>query len=130
MRNKKIKILIVTIIVLILLVAGLFFVGRKFEITGDYSRIDIQSGNTGEIVTIEDQKRIKDIIENLNHMKFKKHSFFIIPTMGYTYNVKFYNGETEKMQIIIKNKNEFTRRFFIYKSDDNIIKYLDSVFGD
>lgn len=100
------------IVLLILLVAiGAYYLLRTFvmgnSITSFYTndpkkitKVEIMSGNTGEIKTITSQEEIKTITDYLSGLKFIRR--YPADSTGWVYRVTAYTGDKELVRITDK----------------------------
>lgn len=123
--NKKRKILIILLIVVLGIVSLNFYLINKNPLSfavKDLTKIEIRNGTNGELIVLENEnaKNLADELTKLD-VKFIGISGW---TSGYTYGVKIITSNSTK-EIVIKSKNDFVESIFKYETEEDIIKLIE-----
>ena len=128
-KRRKHFMIIMTIIIIVSVILSKDVINlNKNEI----SRIEIFDGETGREAIMDNDEDISYIIDNLNHIDFKRKKISIF-YMGYRYRMTFYNKAGRKVESFVINSKSTLRKdpFFYNDSSSSIdIEFIDNVFTD
>lgn len=128
MRRTFIIICIVICIGVLLVVCSSV---KSFEIPSA-AKLELSSGNTGNIVEITDADNIQQITNNINSLRYEKgHSSN--DSTGWSYSIKWYNTDgslIEEIAILDNQVIDYGERFYTV-SDGNIdTELLDDLLSE
>ena len=106
MKNKRIRLIIAIVFVLIAALVIWYFMPTTFlsKVTpSDIKSISVFDGNTGESFDFSDRDEIRYVVENIQNTKMKKDTLSIGYT-GYSFRISFFD----------ENGNSFVLLRFIF----------------
>jgi len=128
-KRRKHFMIIMTIIIIVSVILSKDVINlNKNEI----SRIEIFDGETGREAIMDNDEDISYIIDNLNHIDFKRKKISLF-YLGYRYRMTFYNKAGRKVEsFVINSKSNLRKDPFFYDDPSSSIdiEYIDNVFTD
>lgn len=123
MKNKKIRIMIAIVFVLIAASVIWYFMPTTFLSqvkSSDIKSISVFDGNTGESFDFSDTDEIRYVVENIQSTKMKKDTLSI-GYMGYGFRISFFDENGKKIESFIINSSDTIRKDpFFYRCDGGL----------
>ena len=124
-KRKRILSLILGLIVLLIVFLGIDYIPKKLIKIIPTTRvhmIEIQSGETGEIKSVTEDRQIKHIIDNFNDVKFQKGLMNF--SNDYGFKMKIHGQSTGLGEIYyINSSSEIRYNSFSYTTVNTEIDY-------
>ena len=109
MNNKKIRLIIAIVFVLIATLTIWYFMPTTFF-----------DGNTGERFDFSDAEEIRYVVENIQSTRMKKDTLSI-GYMGYRFRISFFDENGKEIESFIINSSDTIRKDpFFYRCDSDL----------
>ena len=123
MKNKKIRLIIAIVFVLIATLVIWYFMPTTFlsKVTpSDIKSISVFDGNTGESFDLSDRDEIRYVAENIQSTKMQKDTLSI-GYMGYSFRISFFDENGKEIEsFIINSSNTIRKDPFFYRCDGDL----------
>ena len=98
-----------TILAVLAIFLGIYFSSKRIDYFYNFNintvtRIEVQSGNSGEVTIVEDKEQMKQILDYLDTLSFRRK--FSLPKSGWSYKISMYHGEGRLISMILKGNSE------------------------
>jgi hypothetical protein len=105
--KKSIRLFVILAVFAILF--GVYFSSKRIEYFYNFqldtvTRIEVQSGNSGEVMVVEDVDQMRQILDYLDTLSFRRK--FSLPMSGWSYKISMYHGEGMLLSMILKGNSE------------------------
>lgn len=121
MKNKKILIIVIALIVILIAFGIWYFLPTTFlknVEASDVKEIEVFCGSTGEKFVIENEDEIKYIVENIQSTKMKKDKISV-GYKGFSFLMKFKDTNGNIIEsFYLNNESTIDKDPFFYKSED------------
>ena len=123
MKNKKIRLIIVIVFVLISASAIWYFMPTAFLSkvkSSDINSISVFDGNTGESFDFSDTDEIRYVVENIQNAEMKRDTLSI-GYSGYSFRIRFFDENGKEIEsFIINSSNTIRKDPFFYRCDGDL----------
>ena len=123
-RKQKIRISIIAAAVVIIVLAGVWYVLPKTFLRGtepsDLKSVSVFDGNTGKGFRIEEPEEIQYIVENIQGAEMKRDNLSLFYS-GYGFRLSFYDEGGRQIESFIINSEDTIRDDpFFYRCDGGL----------